>query len=728
MYSSTLRYIDLHASSGARRTVVAQPWHTIGPFQSPRDSSFTESFAPEHEILLDRTYSDGKLRWIEKPAWRDGEIIPLPPVDFSSSYMYRLIEARRDTSLQVFFGSDDGIKVWLNDSLILAKDVERGCAPNQETGVLHLRRGENRLLMKINNGEGPCAFYFSLERFFPRDLWPVVERNFPDTLSRLEIRRERSAGLWPENPVRFDLETLASSYVAATHYETPEARAKASLETSKVRAWSDLAQFRKKFHESIQDEFVILTPPSPLTPRITGPSVYGARPGSPFLFTITATGQKPMEFSAAGLPPGLLVDGHTGRITGTLSAPGEYLVTVRATNLLGSSDRLLRIKSGKTIALTPPLGWNSWNCFADAVNDRRVRSAADAMVSTGLLDHGWSYINIDDCWMVRPNSQDLLLGGAPRDRNGMINSNGKFPDMKSLSDYVHAKGLKFGIYSSPGPLTCAGYTACYRFERQDAQRFADWGVDYLKYDWCSYGSIAKDHSLSELMKPYQVMRAALDSVHRDILYSLCQYGMGNVWEWGAEVGGNCWRTTGDITDTWNSMSGIGFSQDGHERWAGPGHWNDPDMLVVGMVGWGESLHPTSLSGNEQYTHISLWALLDAPLLIGCDMAQMDAFTLGLLTNDEVLEVNQDPLGMQARRVYKDGDVEIWAKEMSDSSRAVGLFNRGEYTTKASVRWVDVRLTGTHRVRDLWRQKDLGAFESAFASSVPRHGVVLVRIF
>ena len=222
------------------------------------------------------------------------------------------------------------------------------------------------------------------------------------------------------------------------------------------------------------------------------------------------------------------------------------------------------------------------------------------------------------------------------------------------------------------------------------------------------------------------MREALDKVHRDIVYSLCQYGMGDVWQWGADVGGNSWRTTGDIRDTWSSMAKIGFAQAGHEQYAGPGHWNDPDMLVVGMVGWG-NLHPTKLTPNEQYTHISLWCLLSAPLLIGCDMAQLDDFTLNLLTNDEVLEVNQDPLGKQARRVAQTDNLEVWAKEMENGSLAVGLFNRGEVESKVAANWSDLRLTGKQIVRDLWRQKDLGEFDAQFATNVARHGAVLVRL-
>ncbi len=229
------------------------------------------------------------------------------------------------------------------------------------------------------------------------------------------------------------------------------------------------------------------------------------------------------------------------------------------------------------------------------------------------------------------------------------------------------------------------------------------------------------------MKPYQVMRAALDKVPRDIMYSLCQYGMGDVWEWGDQVGGNSWRTTGDITDSWGSMASIGFNQAGHEKYAGPGHFNDPDMLVVGKVGWGPSLHPTRLSPNEQYTHISLWCLLASPLLIGCDMTQMDDFTMNLLTNDEVLEVNQDPAGRQAGRVSQDGRLEVWAKDMEDGSKAVGLFNRGELEAPVKATWQALGIKGRHKVRDLWRQKDLGEFSDHFEAKIARHGVVLVKI-
>jgi alpha-galactosidase len=460
---------------------------------------------------------------------------------------------------------------------------------------------------------------------------------------------------------------------------------------------------------------VVLTPKTGPKPRINGARVYGARPGAPFLFTIPASGDSPMAFTAENLPPGLQLEPSTGIITGAVAQKGVYEVKLRARNSQGSAERPLKIICGDLIALAPPLGWNSWNCFGCDVNEGNVRAAADAMVSSGLIQHGWTYINIDDCWE------------AGRDADGKVLSNKKFPDMKALTDYVHSKGLKIGLYSSPGPKTCAGHEGSYQHEQQDAQRYAEWGFDYLKYDWCSYGGIAPRPNHEQLLKPYQVMRAALNSVPRDIVFSLCQYGMGNVWEWGAEVGGNCWRTTGDITDTWSSMAGIGFGQAGHEKFAGPGHWNDPDMLVVGYVGWSARVRPSRLSPNEQYTHISLWCLLCSPLLIRCDMTKLDDFTLGLLTNDEVLDVSQDPLGRQAGRIAKEGMQEVWAKDLEDGSKAVGLFNRGEDDTVMTAKWTDLGLSGSNVVRDLWRQKDLGNFTGQFQATVPSHGVVLIKI-
>ncbi len=479
-----------------------------------------------------------------------------------------------------------------------------------------------------------------------------------------------------------------------------------------------------------KEEAVILTPkPSP-RPQINGAKVFGVRPGHPFLYMMAATGDRPMTFSATGLPAGLKLDSQAGIVTGSIQNKGEYVVTLQARNTLGAAERKLKMVCGPSIGLTPALGWNSWNCFAGAVTAEKVTAAAEAMIRSGLAQHGWTYINIDDFWEVNPGAtNDPTLQGPQRDDQGRIVPNPRFADMKGLVDYVHALGLKIGLYSSPGPRTCGGCVGSYQHEQQDAERYGEWGFDYLKYDWCSYGEIApKNPTLDDLKKPYLVMRAALDKVPRDILFSLCQYGMGNVWGWGAEVGGNSWRTTGDITDSWGSMSGIGFAQDTPAPYAGPGHFNDPDMLVVGKVGWGPSLHNTHLTPNEQYTHISLWSLLCSPLLIGCDMTQLDAFTLNLLTNDEVLEVNQDPLGRQARRVAQEGSSEVWAKPMEDGSVAAGLFNRDEIPRTLMAKWSDLKLSGKMRVRDLWRQKDLGTFDGRFETEIPRHGVVLIRLF
>jgi alpha-galactosidase len=262
----------------------------------------------------------------------------------------------------------------------------------------------------------------------------------------------------------------------------------------------------------------------------------------------------------------------------------------------------------------------------------------------------------------------------------------------------------------------------------------------VKYDWCSYGNIAKDESIAELQKPYIHFRSMLDSVDRDIVYSICQYGRGDVWTWGEEVGGNVWRTTYDIVDTWSSMSGIGFQQQTMAPYAGPGHWNDPDMLVVGKLGWGPKIRNSRLTPDEQYSHISLWSLLSAPLLLGCDLAQMDAFTLNLLTNDEVLAVDQDPLGKQATMVYDGVRYQVWAKELVDGSTAVGIFNIGKDSPVEAFNWTmgveklnitvganQIGISGTHKVRDLWRQIDIGTFNDYFGAQVPKHGVVLLKL-
>ena len=472
-------------------------------------------------------------------------------------------------------------------------------------------------------------------------------------------------------------------------------------------------------------------------PTLNYPRITGATPGRPFMFRIPASGDEPLTFAAKNLPAGLTLDAKTGLITGSLKQAGKTPVEVTLTNPKGKATGTITIVGGEhMLALTPPLGWNSWNAWGGIVTADHVKAAADGIVSSGLAAQGYTYVNIDDAWeggwraIPNPNGGNGRNDPSKsRDASGEIITNEKFPDMKGLVDYIHAKGLKAGIYSGPGNTTCQGLAASYQHEEQDARTWARWGIDYLKYDWCGYpGNFNTNSPVPDLQKPYILMRGILDKLDRDIVFSLCQYGWGKVWEWGKQVGGNLWRVTGDISDNWPSMSSIGFQQTGHEQFAGPGGWNDTDMLVVGVVGWGGAQQrPTNLTPNEQLTHISLWALQAAPLLIGADFTQIDPWTINLLGNREMLAVNQDALGRPAGRKMSDGWTEVWARPLEDGSMAVGLFNRGPEAATVGVKWSDLGMTGRHAIRDIWQQKDLGASTSDFSATVPRHGVVFVHI-
>ncbi|HTM27205.1 MAG TPA: NPCBM/NEW2 domain-containing protein [Vicinamibacterales bacterium] len=482
-----------------------------------------------------------------------------------------------------------------------------------------------------------------------------------------------------------------------------------------------------------------IAPSRTAAPMINYPRITGATPGRPFLFRIPASGDGPLTFTARNLPAGLALDAKSGIITGSLKQAGRTDVQVGVKNPKGQmSNAVITIVGGDhMLALTPPLGWNSWNVWGGIVKEEHVRAAADGMVRTGLAGQGYTYINIDDAWeggwRKGPNGRHDVAAG--RDANGEIITNEKFPDMKGLVDYIHSKGLKAGIYSGPGPTTCQGLVASYQHEDQDARTWAKWGFDYLKYDWCSYTQIeplAARAPLDALEKPYQVMRAALDKLDRDVVFSLCQYGWGNVWEWGGKVGGNLWRVTGDINDNWWSMSSIAFQQTGHEAYAGPGRWNDTDMLVVGHLGWGrtDNPRPTLLTPNEQLTHISLWALQAAPMLIGADMSQIDDWTVDLLGNREVLAINQDPMGKAAGRVWADNWTQVWARPLSDGTMAVGLFNRAPEPAPVTVKFSDIGLTGPQPIHYPWTHTDQGGTSSGtntFTATVPRHGVVLLKV-
>jgi alpha-galactosidase len=479
----------------------------------------------------------------------------------------------------------------------------------------------------------------------------------------------------------------------------------------------------------------IRTPKSADIAHINGPSVFGVRPGHPFLYHIPATGVRPMQFTVDSLPAGLKVDANSGQITGSLETAGEYRVILRAKNAKGADRKDFRIVVGETIALTPAMGWNSWNCWGGSVSQDKVLVSARAMVSSGLINHGFAYINIDDAWQ------------APR--RGPLNAlqgNGKFPDLKKLADEIHALGLKAGIYSTPWEVSYAGYPGGsaetpegtfhrptirkipnrkilpwaigpYHFATNDAKQWAAWGMDYLKYDW-------NPNEGPETREMY----GALRNSGRDFVFSLSN---NSPFENARDLTpvANSWRTTGDIRDNWNTVSGIMNRQDRWRAFAKPGHRNDPDMLVVGSVGgWGgRAPKPSGLTPDEQYTHITVWCLFGAPLLIGCDMEHLDGFTFNLLSNDEVLAVDQDALGQQAECVSDDHGLRVYAKDLEDGSKAVGLVNLSTNQAVITAKWADLKLSGRQVVRDLWRQKNVGHFDREFHATVASHGAELFKI-
>ncbi len=475
-----------------------------------------------------------------------------------------------------------------------------------------------------------------------------------------------------------------------------------------------------------------------------------------------------MTFAVEGLPEGLTLDASTGRITGKLSVPGTNAVTLVAKNDKGEARKSFLIVSGEKIALTPPMGWNSWNCWGGLVSQEKVLRSAEAMKAAGLDRHGWTYVNIDDGWQGKRGGPQLA-----------IQPNDKFPDMKAMGERIHGLGLKFGIYSTPWRGSYEGHIGgscdhqdgtydwiesgdhnkfmrigntdpafdnlaggaqnealrkktklgaevmakrksnwtfgAYPFDSQDARQWGEWGVDYLKYDW---NPIDVPH--------VEAMNKSLRGAGRDIVFSLSNSApIKNATDW--QNLANLWRTTGDISDSWKSLYDIGFTkQDAWSRYQSSGQYNDPDMLVVGRVGWGNP-HPTHLTPDEQYTHVSLWCLLSAPLLLGCDLEHLDPFTLGLITNDEVLAIDQDELCKPAVCVTPEGPLKVFVKELADGSKAAGLFNTGETPAKITLDWKQAGLAGKQVLRDLWRQKDLGILEKSYTAEIPVHGVMMLRI-
>lgn len=488
----------------------------------------------------------------------------------------------------------------------------------------------------------------------------------------------------------------------------------------------------------------ILTPAPKQTPKINSAKVFGATPGNPVLYTIAATGKRPMQFSAADLPKGLSLSATTGIITGAVKERGNYSVMLKAKNSYGEAKQKLVIKIGDTIALTPPLGWNGWNSWEGQINREKVMASANAMVSKGLRDHGWNYINIDDSWQGVRTGPDTAL-----------QPNEKFPDFKGMVDYIHSLGLKAGLYSTPYISSYASYVGGssdfptggethdsikinrqpfmrigkYRFETNDAKQMANWGFDFLKYDW------RIDVNSTERMSN------ALKNSGRDIVLSLSNnapFEKANEWMRLSHM----YRTGPDIKDSWNSLYATVFSLDKWAPYTGPGHWSDPDMMIVGDVSIGPVLHPTRLTADEQYSHVSIFSLLAAPMLIGCPIENLDAFTLNLLTNDEVIAINQDPLGKPGRLLLHEEGVEVWVKPLEDGSYGVGIFNTAGFgeTPQSYFRWgnekektytldlAKIGLNGKWQIRDVWRQKSLGQYQGSFKTRIRHHGVVMLKIY
>lgn len=479
-------------------------------------------------------------------------------------------------------------------------------------------------------------------------------------------------------------------------------------------------------------------------PRINGAKIFGVRPGNPILYTIAATGERPMEFSGTNIPEGVNLNKETGQLTGSITEKGIYRITVNASNTAGEAYKEIRLVVGDEISLTPPMGFNTYGGWGPSVSEKNIKDGANALVSTGLINYGYNYVNIDDGWQ-----------GERGGKYNAIQPNTKFHDMNGLCDYVHNLGLKIGLYSTPWtssyegfiggssnnkdgewtrpnpPRNGIGVFGKYTFEEADAKQIEEWGADYFKYDW----------AVDSLFRAEKMLEA-LRSTKRDIVFEISNATPFSKAGAFTEFG-NMTRTTTDIVDVWSrnqlpdkaskpwamGIRDIWLSHTKWQKYNRPGHWNMPCPLRVGLLGgWDlKPLRPTRLAEDEQYSHISLWCLWSAPLIIGCPPERLDKFTLGLLTNAEVLEIDQDPLGQQARDI-KSGQGEVLVKDLEDGSLAIGLFNPDEdKSINVEANWEDIGIEGKWLVRDLWRQKDVGVFSKKFSAMVSSHGVILIRI-
>ena len=502
----------------------------------------------------------------------------------------------------------------------------------------------------------------------------------------------------------------------------------------------------------------ILTPPEAKEPKFNGADIWGVRPGHPVIYRVPVSGVKPMKFTASNLPAGVTLDAK-GVLRGTApSKAGDYDILVTAENAAGRAERVIRLAVGDVISLTPPMGWNSWNVWGFGLTAERAMASARVMEESGLGDYGWAYVNLDDWWQmnnsgvdrVQTRMKDLGLAesdvtGPARNADGTIVPNRSFPDMKGLADYIHSFGFKAGLYSSPGPLTCGKCEGSYGHELADAKSWADWGFDYVKYDWCSYDQIVEKEtgrkhwysgdraSVTQpaewKMRPYTLLRDCLKAQNRDIVYSFCQYGMGGVEKWGREAGAQCWRSFDDLKDGWAWMEQAIESRIGGEFWkyCGRGFWPDPDMMIIGMQRSFGHDHPTMLTPNEQYTHLSVWAMLSAPLLTGCDLTRLDEFTRSLLVNGEVIAISQDRLGEVARRIRHVDSEDVWFKRLADGSIAVALVNRAPIARNIRVPFAELAISGTWKARDCWTHECQGRVEGELAFKVLPHATTLLRL-
>lgn len=499
----------------------------------------------------------------------------------------------------------------------------------------------------------------------------------------------------------------------------------------------------------------ILTPPPGRAPAINGPEVYGVRPGSPVIYRIPSTGSRPIRFSAQNLPDTMQLDAAEGIVTGVAPANvGKHAVVFHAENAHGKDERALTFVVGQKLALTPPMGWNHWYTHYHFITDAKVRKAAETMVTSGMADVGYSYVSIDDCWMriapeyveksIDKKSKTASTGldieavaGPVRDSEGRIIPNRNFPDMRALTGFIHARGLKAGIYSSPGPRTCQQFEGSLGHEAIDVETYADWGFDLLKYDLCTYSAMVnalpKEQQNDAHQRPYRLIAPFLAQQKRDIVHNLCQYGKADVWKWGAEVG-QSWRVGGDLghTLTKDGVYTIARKTIGIRDFNGPSSWNDPDYLILGK--WVSPFAkasppaPVQLTPNEQYSYMSLWCLMACPLFLSGDMGAIDDFTRGLLCNPEMIAINQDTFGRCAAPIRMNDDVWILKKELADGTFAIGLFDLAKQGDRdINVTLGELGISQPCRMHDLWRHKEAGTLTDKLTVRVGPRGCAVFRL-